>query len=364
MGSLRALFALAVVFAHSPWHGGSYFVGGQNAVQLFYVTSGFVISHVLLNVPAYRDVGTFYASRALRLYPLYYAVLGMALAWLVLAQPGFFDVYARMPEAARLLVGLANLTLFGQDWVLFMGVEGGQLAFARDFRASPVQLWQGLAVPQAWTLGIELAFYLVAPFVVRRRRVLVGLLAASIAARVAAVQAGWGGADPWTYRFFPFELALFLAGMLSHQVLLPAWKRAGGSAPWLPAAGTAVLLAACALYPKLPGAEPAKTLLLFAGYVALMPLAFLFQQRSRVDDAAGDLSYPLYIGHYLVLWVCARAFAEGAVASETLRAAVYVAASIAFAIALHLLVVKPVERRRAALRRRDQSLPAQTALTS
>jgi hypothetical protein len=40
------------------------------------------------------------------------------------------------------------------------------------------------------------------------------LLAASLALRGVLIATGIGLGDPWTYRFFPTELALFLLGSL------------------------------------------------------------------------------------------------------------------------------------------------------
>ena len=95
-------------------------------------------------------------------------------------------------------------------------------------------------------------------------------------------------------------MALFLAGALSHQILLPRWR---GDAPLAPAAGTGrrhpggVLLRA--LFIGLNhNLRDALAVLLFA---ALLPLAFLFQARYRLDKAIGELSYPIYICHALVI---------------------------------------------------------------
>jgi hypothetical protein len=40
------------------------------------------------------------------------------------------------------------------------------------------------------------------------------------------IHLGIGTKDPWTYRFFPTELALFLIGALAHQVLRPIYSTA------------------------------------------------------------------------------------------------------------------------------------------
>ena len=352
MGTLRTLLALSVVFNHSAWGAGYVFVGGPNAVQLFYMISGFVITHVLTTVPRYAELRTFYASRALRLYPVYYAVAALALAWLVAAQRDFFDVYRAMPASAAAFLTLVNGTLFGQDWVLFLGVRDGHLAPFLDFRTSPVQLWQGLIVPPAWTLGVELGFYLVAPFLVRRPRLAIGVLALSLAARAVAIAQGWGAQDPWTYRFLPFELALFLTGMVAYQHLLPAWKRLVPAAHLDIVTRTATWAAwlACAGYFLVPLPESAKRLAVYAIVALIMPLAFLYQRRSRLDQWVGELSYPLYVGHYLVMWVCTAAFAHLGPQAPAARVALYVAAALAFAVALNHGIARPVERRRTLLR--------------
>ena len=51
-------------------------------------------------------------------------------------------------------------------------------------------------MPQAWTLGVEITFYLVAPFVLRSPRRLLALLAASLALRAVLIATGIGLSDP------------------------------------------------------------------------------------------------------------------------------------------------------------------------
>jgi peptidoglycan/LPS O-acetylase OafA/YrhL len=204
MGMIRTVLALAVVFTHSPWLKGYVFVGGRYAVQLFYIISGFLICHVLHRNPAYRDPLRFYASRALRLYPVYYVVLALSLVAVLGANRKFFDLYEKIPPSAAALLAVTNVTLLGQDWVLFSGVSEGKLVFEPEpFKGSGILLLNGLLVPQAWTLGVELSFYLVAPFLLRNRRLMLGILFLSLLLRVVLVVDGLGRKDPWTYRFFP-----------------------------------------------------------------------------------------------------------------------------------------------------------------
>ena len=144
MGTLRTLFAIAVVCAHSY---GYVFVGGRNAVQLFYMISGFLISYVLVEKKAYATVRSFYINRYLRLYPIYFVVA--LLSFLVLRPAGFFEVYRTAPAAADVLLVFSNITLIAQDWVMFSGVESSKLVFSAYFQKSEVALHAGLLLPQA-----------------------------------------------------------------------------------------------------------------------------------------------------------------------------------------------------------------------
>ncbi|WP_447991614.1 acyltransferase family protein [Achromobacter spanius] len=356
MGFLRTLLALSVVLDHL---GGSYtdnLVGGRLAVQLFYVISGFLISYVLTATDNYQGAtGKFYANRFLRLFPIYLAVAALTLAAHVLSGGAFFRIYDALPFSAELFLVVSNLFIFGQDWLMFFGIQDSALAFTGSFARSEVPLYQGLLVPQAWTLGVEMSFYLVAPFVLGSPRRLLALLAASLALRGVLIATGIGSSDPWTYRFFPTELALFLIGSLSHQVLLPLFKAWTRRVNRLPEIGTAVLFAYTLLHFSIsisPTVRDGLAVLLFA---ALMPLAFLFQSRHRLDKAIGELSYPIYICHSLVILVFGWLLNDIQTHQPTLFAALVVAGSIGFSALLNGLVADPVERLRSRLRSKPQA---------
>ena len=348
MGTLRTLFAIAVVLAHSY---GEVFVGGRNAVQLFYMISGFLISYVLVEKKAYSTVSSFYFNRYLRLYPIYLVVALLTLLASVVAlkmgdDVNLFKVYHNAPYEADTWLVFSNSTLFFQDWVMFAGVESGKLVFAADCFKSEVPLYRGLLVPQAWTLGIELSFYLIAPFVLHKRRLLLSLLALSISLRLCLIYGGVGMKDPWTYRFFPTELAIFLLGALAHQVLLPFYKKKFSNARLERYAviATCVLVLITLFYWVTPIDALIKNTLLFLVFVFLMPMAFVFQALRAWDRWIGDLSYPIYICHMLVIYVAGFMLGKiGAKSAVTLGASAVVF-SICFAMCLNRLVGSPVER--------------------
>ncbi len=343
-------------------------MGGRNAVQLFYIISGFLISYVLVERRSYRTLRGFYINRYLRLYPVYGVVAVATLAFFAaeaLRYHGppveFFAIYRAAPPAADALLLVSNLFLLGQDWVMFSAVEHHSFVLGTDFTQSEIPLWQGLIAPQAWTLGVELTFYLVAPFILTRRAAIYSVLILSIALRAYFVYIGLGRRDPWTYRFFPTELALFLIGALAHQILLPWYRRILKDRISIAASiGTYVLVAMSFCYFLVPIREIYKEAALFGSFILVLPLTFIFQNGHSRDGAIGDLSYPIYIGHVLAIWVTSAALDAIRDAthldSPLLTASCCVTASLVFALVLNSYIAAPFERVRA--RFRSQSSPA------
>jgi len=144
--------------------------------------------------------------------------------YIFLVTPELFKVLENVPLSAKILLIASNIFLFGQDWVMFSAIKEGHLVFSENFQNSEVFLSSGLLVPQAWTLGVELSFYLIAPFIISSRKAIYILLISSIWLRLVLIKIGIGMNDPWNYRFFPTELALFLVGAMSHQILFPFYK--------------------------------------------------------------------------------------------------------------------------------------------
>lgn len=349
MGLIRTLLALAVVLGHTQ--SAYVLVGGRNAVQMFYVISGFLISYVLVERRAYASPWVFYANRYLRLYPIYLVVALLTVMGYALSLPsGFLGVYQQAPWTAVTWLFVSNLLILGQDWLMFIGVQAHQLVFAVDFKTSDVPLWKGLLAPQAWTLGVELSFYAIAPFIVRRRAWLWCLLAVSIALRVVLIRLGIGMNDPWDYRFFPTELAFFILGALTHQILRPWYARYLGrdALARLSWGAVGVMLSAVVVYPYVPMANLLKSALLFALLLPCLPLMFVRQSGSKIDRAIGELSYPIYICHWLVIEVCTKLFAGRSQDGAFL--ACVIGASLLGAYGLNRWVGEPVERWRDKLR--------------
>jgi peptidoglycan/LPS O-acetylase OafA/YrhL len=352
MGLIRTLLAIIVVFAHSPF--GTIFFGGELAVQTFYMISGFLIAHVIRNNPAYRDIRNFYINRALKIFPIYYVVAALTAVYALFFDRTALYVFAQTPFAAKILLTISQLTIFGQDWVMFCGIRDGELHLVSNFRESIPQLWRALLVPQAWTLGVELSFYAIAPFILRYNRLIIILFFFSCAIRIFTVQIGLGLHDPWTYRFFPSELSIFLLGSLSNIYLLPIIRTettAQHKGLVFTAGGTLTFITVCALYNLMPFEEHWRHYLVLVLGATILPLAFSLQKYWKVDSFIGELSYPIYICHFLILWVLASVFAHAGVRISALtHSIVLVTLSIGFAYVLHKTVSERIERLRFRIR--------------
>ncbi len=125
MGIVRTLLASAVVLVHS----GSFFLynitgGGQVAVQMFYIVSGFYMALVLTEKYAEAPVD-FYVNRALRLFPTYWVICAAALLiygiLYEMTGAGFFG------ELARALPGASPAMVF---WMMLSNTHAGRRASA------------------------------------------------------------------------------------------------------------------------------------------------------------------------------------------------------------------------------------------
>jgi peptidoglycan/LPS O-acetylase OafA/YrhL len=354
MGLLRFLLALCVVVTHSPLGlkvFGVPLLSGITAVQAFYVVSGFLITMVLNERPEYRDTWNFYVSRFLRLWPAYAVVAVLALT---IRYDALANELASKDLIARLVVIFANATLFLQDWILFMRWDGPALAF-RSIGQYP-DVSSLLLVPQAWTLGVELTFYMIAPFLCRRWWTVAALFAVGLSCRALMGFLVPAGNDPWLYRFAPAEMTFFAAGGLAY--FAGAWvQRAFSAAPlqvlgWIALPIVCVAILGDQIIGPIIGLEFGYywhciyvmngTQLI--GAVVACPLLFYATRRIKLDDWIGELSYPMYIVHVFVGGVLVARLAPAGSAYGT---ELYTALVILASVALVVLVVNPVNQLRA-----------------
>ena len=326
MGVLRCLLALSVLLVHDM-DGWFKLIDGAAAVQCFFLISGFYMALVLNE--RYADVGSFYFNRALRLLPTYWAVVLLTLAAAMLAgRPTFIDtaLQSDLTWDARALVLVSSVFLVGSDVMLFVRPTETGLVFTADFWNEPPYLFPYHPIPPAWSLPVEMAFYALAPFLVRSRwRLLAGLLL-GLAIRVIVYKA-FGSHDPWRYRFFPAELGVFCAGGLAYHCYRA--MQVNAVARRIGIACLALLIAAMLAHPYLPPA--ARYVPITALMLASLPFVFALTRENTADRWLGELSYPVYLLHFPVLQ-----YVSGTLA--------VVACTFAGAVVVHLTVQVAAEQ--------------------
>jgi peptidoglycan/LPS O-acetylase OafA/YrhL len=83
-----------------------------------------------------------------------------------------------------------------------------------------------------------------------------------------------------------------------------------------------------------------------------LPLVFIFQNDRPWDSDIGDLSYPIYIGHWLALRTTVALMPKLGVTGAIPVTLACIASSLAFAIVLNLAVAQPIEKLRARVKKR------------
>lgn len=289
MGAIRLFLALVVVFDHSRLFllqplGAEVsvtFALGMNAgfaVMFFYVISGFLISFTLSRNYSPDAVGTlaFYRGRAIRIFSLYWPLAAIVLAIL----PGAAATFMASGRVDK----FTGLFLFGIDW---------NTAFGTYPQTNSIAVIQGLN--QAWTLGAELTFYVLAPFLLRSGWATAVALTASTLVRAFFVWR-YGFSATWTYFFLPSTLVFFLLGHLA---------RVAGDrlAPLRSTPSFVTLLAAAIvllLFPDYVAWDTPRFWTAVVTFAAALPGLFARTKDSPILNRLGDLSFPVYLCQSIV----------------------------------------------------------------
>jgi peptidoglycan/LPS O-acetylase OafA/YrhL len=314
MGFVRLYLALSVVVWHICGRALPFTVNGYVAVILFFIISGFYMSLVLNDKYRQAPVWRFYLARAMRLYPAYWVVLVLATFLAVVSASG-----GPWPTSALgwLLAVASNIAIFGINF-------GSTTAL----------------IPPAWSLALELQFYVFAPFIVARDiRIVAAVLALALACRFAFLGADF---ESWRYGFAPTDLCFFLLGAVSHRlgqlIDAPRFCRNAGifAAIVLPA-----LVIACNLV-SVRDLDQSTLWIFYIAFAGALPFLFALSKDSSIDRIVGELSYPLYVCHWTVVAATVY-FWRGAIPGNYMPAVAF-AMVLIVAMTLTALIEAPAER--------------------
>ncbi len=320
---LRGLAALGVLAFHFTTRFGTIFghpvapwlsvPWGQRGVEVFFVLSGFAVELSLDRTSSARE---FLVSRAVRLYPTFWAALVFTFT--------VVHVFGLPERAVSYRDAFLNLSMI------------------------PASLGAGVVDGVYWTLERELRFYALLLLLLSLgfRRYTVHALLVTVAVQTA------GAGSSWLPHWISDLLNLGWAHLFASGALLARYRQ---TRSWWMLAG----LSLCILSSRRVGLLP------FAygsGAVALVWLASRPMSAGHLRPLIflGKISYPLYLAHQYIGYVVMRAlYARGAHPAVAIAAAA--AAGIGIATVLHLGVEAPclqILRRR---RKRSVAEPAPRA---
>ena len=298
--ALRAVSVLLVVVFHL-WP--ERIPGGYVGVDVFFVISGYLItSHLLREVDRTGTIklSQFYARRIRRLLPAALLVLAVTV----------ITVLAFVPRSSWQLFAqeIGASALYFVNWVLaFNSVD----YFAADNAASPVQHY--------WSLSVEEQFYLVWPLIilvtvlltratsaiVRRRAIIAALTVVFIGCFIYSVIAT-NASQEFAYFATPAHGWEFAAGGLLSMFLPRFGTRAEPARAVVSWVGFAAVIASAFVF----DADS-----LFPGYIALLPvIGAIFVMGAGTQNQIwsptaliswrpvqfiGDVSYSLYLWHWM-----------------------------------------------------------------
>ena len=364
-GPLRLILAFLVLLSHLDVriHGlpgtGFQFRPGVNdpgfnlgpfAVAIFYMLSGYVMTGLVRAY--YMDkgkFGIFMVDRCCRILPQYLVFMLAMLPIAMFVDQGHMRTVDGDPTVLRMVY---NITLIPLNFLMYIDdVQNFTL------------------IEPSWSLGAEMQFYMIIPFVLLWR-IRDWVVPASLMVFFVGSMWFFGmNADTWAYRLIPGVLFIFLLGSYAFDGMKgekSAWVKLG-----LLYVAVIGLFGVMAGYAVMKGeAFDTKWCLgkNYEVYIAIMvgvPLMIWLAKKKRQawDEYLGNLSYGLFLSHMLPVWGLAKLRVGETTLDQTawFMPAVIVIAFLLAALGYHL-VEKPFLSIRRNFRKRKLAVsPSVTA---
>jgi len=288
MGLIRIFLALSVMFSHIGPISWIPVAPAGFAVNCFYVMSGFYITLGLNERYKTPDTNAeFYMGRVLRLWPVYLFSLFILIPTGVLQAVA--HTISQQPLAIQVVAVFSNIFMFGSDWLLHVSSADGKVVFS-EFGVDKAHTgYQNIINLPAWTLSIEIMFYMIAPFIVRSpKKTVAFFIAAALYTLAAKMLFSASIINLRTDLYFPGPALYFALGAAGYWInkLSPTITKKS-TFTYIIVFATVAL---CTIHTK------QEALILFA-LATLAPFLFAKTKGSKIDKWFGDLSYPLYITH-------------------------------------------------------------------
>lgn len=340
-GILRTVLALAVMFQHlldlTPL--------GQYAVFCFYIISGYLMTLTMHEIYGYSWRGRYYfaINRVLRLYPIYWLVIGVtALLILYIGEDitRNYNASLYLPNSPAEL--LQNISIMFASW-------------------NPINVFPRF-VPPAWALTVELFFYFLICLGISKtfNRVRFWFFASLV---YIAITYALGLDDDSRYSpiaagSLPFSIGAGIYFYAKKEVISKFLFRVKLSASWLFVLLIVNSLLGFGLYSYLPDFYIFHEISFYTNLIIGSFLVYkivtggqIIKLSEKIDKFIGDFSYPIYLSHWQVgLWVTVLRFGRPIYpVSKRGVDSFFISIVVVFIISYLLIVFvdKPIQRIRA-----------------
>ncbi|OJW13549.1 MAG: hypothetical protein BGO48_01990 [Mucilaginibacter sp. 44-25] len=254
------------------------------------------------------DNTSFYVNRMLKIYPLYWINLVFLILWgLVVYKLGYPGTIHTYTVSGTLSMGtwvyliLSNIFILGLDFSFLLGLKNGDIHFTSNFQKSNPNVYLLGFNSIAWTISVELIFYLIAPYIVRRKILIpIGLLIISFSIRVILWYSGYKN-HPWDYMFFPTQIMFFMAGVISYKIYSKVRHRVFNV--YFSSTQYFLLIFLLIFYSYLFTNSYYHQVIFFIFLIVLIPISFVHTSKSKIDRYLGNISYPIYITQALIIGI-------------------------------------------------------------
>ena len=298
LGILRFILAYFVFLSHFPENGLKLGLG-VTSVIIFYFISGYLMMKSYSRFKKYTPtpIRSFYMDRVIKIFPQYLIVLILTVI--------FFNLFGNSTHNTYRDVSFETTKVLFDASLLPVNFSIGALGnLFPNLSARPI-------VPPAWSLSVEFHFYLLLPFLVMlKTRSLTFITIIS----TACLTISFFTKDPlfdtlnFGYRYILPMLVVFIFGML-----FSSKNKKDKKIAFIIWVYFCFLL--IGVLPSFPAWYHFAVQEITVGIVIALPLfhyAINFKPDNkwltRIDHALGDLSYPVFLSHYLGIYLAQHIF--------------------------------------------------------
>lgn len=272
-GSLRLVLATLVLLSHLGITLYGYNIGA-GAVVVFYLLAG-MVSYKLIKNNYKNKALSYYLDRIKRIFPLYSLVLLFSFFVYKLGATSHF--LSAQPDSISYL---SNITIIPLSYFMYNQTDSFTL------------------LPPAWSLGVELQFYILAPFILLcTKRVALFFLLSFILYILATL--GVLHTDYFGYRLIAGVFFMFLLGALIQKTIN---NKNYSTYTALALVYLTLIIILIYIY-NINYKAPYNYETLFALLLGIPLLLKLPRRLFALDRYLGSLSYAVFLVHFPVLWL-------------------------------------------------------------